>query len=77
MAELTLESPKDVRKLIKEWIQQTTVSGSLPFKDGGIIVQMLNCFLKSFQMETELEVIRRIEELERRMMKREREKESE
>jgi hypothetical protein len=72
---LVLETPKDIRELIKGWIQEVTVSGGLPFKDGGVVVQMLNIFLKSYQVELEQDIEKRVEKLEKSMERRIRERE--
>ena len=65
---LKLNDPADVRNLIKSWLKDVAETGKLPFeKDGGVIVQMLNTWLKSYEME-------RIEDIEKRLEKLESEK---
>jgi hypothetical protein len=50
-----LQEPSDVRRLIKNWLRDVAETGKLPFqKDGGVIVQMLNVWLKSYELEHEL-----------------------
>jgi len=69
-----LETPQDVRKQIKEWIYYATCHNKLPFeKDGGIIVQLLNCWLHSYQEEKTSELEQRVEALEKEKKERERE----
>lgn len=52
---LKLQEPSDVRRLIKNWLRDVAETGKLPFqKDGGVIVQMLNVWLKSYELEHEL-----------------------
>jgi len=58
---LKLNDPADVRNLIKSWLKDVAETGKLPFeKDGGVIVQMLNVWLKSYEME-------RLEDIEKRL----------
>jgi len=58
---LKLNDPGDVRNLIKSWLKDVADTGKLPFeKDGGVIVQMLNVWLKSYEME-------RLEDIEKRL----------
>ena len=65
---LKLNDPADVRNLIKSWLKDVAETGKLPFeKDGGVIVQMLNTWLKSYEME-------RIEDIEKRLTELESEK---
>ena len=65
--EFKLEEPKDVRSLIKSWLADVCDSGALPFEGGGIVVQMLNVWLKSYEMEKMNEVEKRLLELEGRL----------
>jgi hypothetical protein len=63
--EIPFDEPKDVRALIKEWIMDACANGQLPFKkDGGIIVQLLNTWLRSYEAEKQSELEERIEALE-------------
>ena len=65
---LKLNDPADVRNLIKSWLKDVAETGKLPFeKDGGVIVQMLNVWLKSYEME-------RLEDIEKRLTALESEK---
>ena len=67
---LKLNDPADVRNLIKSWLKDVAETGKLPFeKDGGVIVQMLNTWLKSYEME-------RIEDIEKRLSELEKDKEA-
>ena len=67
---LKLNDPADVRNLIKSWLKDVADTGKLPFeKDGGVIVQMLNVWLKSYEME-------RIEDIEKRLSELEKDKEA-
>jgi hypothetical protein len=63
--EIPFDEPKDIRALIKQWITDACRTGQLPFKkDGGIIVQLLNTWLRSYEAEKESELELRIEALE-------------
>lgn len=62
---LKLNDPSDVRNLIKSWLKDVAETGRLPFeKDGGTIVQMLNCWLKAYEVEKIADVEKRLEALE-------------
>jgi len=62
---LKLNDPADVRNLIKSWLRDVADTGKLPFeKDGGTIVQMLNVWLKSYEMEKVGDIEKRLEVLE-------------
>lgn len=62
---LKLNEPGDVRNLIKSWLRDVAETGKLPFeKDGGTIVQMLNVWLKSYEMEKIEDITKRLELLE-------------
>lgn len=62
---LKLNDPGDVRNLIKSWLKDVAETGKLPFeKDGGVIVQMLNVWLKSYEMEKVGDIEKRLEVLE-------------
>ena len=66
--DIKLENPRDLRQLVKTWISEACKNGELPFKkDGGIIVQMLNLWLKSYEVE-------KIRDLEDRILRLEEEK---
>ena len=63
---LKLNDPADVRNLIKSWLRDVAETGKLPFeKDGGVIVQMLNVWLKSYEMERIEDIEKRLSELEK------------
>ena len=63
---LKLSDPADVRNLIKSWLKDVADTGKLPFeKDGGVIVQMLNVWLKSYEMERIEDIEKRLSELEK------------
>lgn len=61
---LKLNEPKDVRALIKQWIMEVRNTGELPFQNGGVIVQMLNVWLKSYELEKVSELEKRIQVIE-------------
>jgi len=64
---LKLKDPSDVRNLIKSWLRDVAETGELPFKGnvGGVVVQMLNTWLKSYEMEKLEDVEKRLAELEK------------
>lgn len=67
---LKLNDPSDVRNLIKSWLSDVADTGKLPFeKDGGIIVQMLNVWLKAYEVEKIEDIEKRLEELEKERKK--------
>ena len=67
---LKLNDPADVRNLIKSWLKDVADTGKLPFeKDGGVIVQMLNVWLKSYEMERIEDIEKRLEKLEKERQK--------
>jgi hypothetical protein len=51
MTGLKLDEPKDVRALIRQWLREVSETGNLPFQNGGVIVQLLNTWLKSYELE--------------------------
>jgi len=63
---IKLKDPSDVRNLIKNWIRDVAETGELPFKGntGGVVVQMLNVWLKSYEMEKVEDIEKRLEALE-------------
>ena len=61
---IRLNEPKDVRRLIRDWIREISETGQLPFQNGGVIVQLLNTWLKSYELEKIPEMEARIKELE-------------
>lgn len=67
---LKLNDPADVRNLIKSWLKDVAETGKLPFeKDGGVIVQMLNTWLKSYELDKISDIEKRLEELEKEKQK--------
>ena len=63
---LKLNNPSDVRNLIKAWLRDVAETGELPFKGntGGVVVQMLNVWLKSYEMDKMAEIEVRLKALE-------------
>ena len=61
---IRLNEPKDIRRLIRYWIREVSETGQLPFQNGGVIVQLLNTWLKSYELEKIPELETRIKELE-------------
>lgn len=64
---LKLNEPADVRNLIKSWLKDVAETGELPFKGntGGVVVQMLNTWLKSYELEKLEDVEKRLNALEK------------
>ena len=48
---LELKEPKDIRELIRMWIAEACEKKKLPFEDGGMIVQLLNVWLRSYETD--------------------------
>ena len=63
---LKLKEPADVRALIRDWLRTVIETGTLPFDKaiGGITVQMLQVWLKSYEIEKIADVEKRLEALE-------------
>lgn len=63
---LKLKEPADVRNLIKKWLADVVERGDLPFENrvGGVVVQMLQVWLKSYEMEKLVDVEKRLVALE-------------
>ena len=61
-----MNNPSDVRNLIKAWLRDVAETGELPFKGntGGVVVQMLNVWLKSYEMDKLGEIEARLTALE-------------
>jgi hypothetical protein len=58
---LELNEPKDIREMIRLWIAEACEKKRLPFeKDGGTIVQLLNVWLRSYEVD-------KLEDIEKRM----------
>ena len=71
MSDIALNEPKDVRELIRKWIQEACELKRLPFdKDGGTIVQLLNVWLRSYETEKLEEIETRLDALEKRSTQR-------
>jgi len=68
---LKLNDPGDVRNLIKAWLRDVAETGQLPFKGntGGVVVQMLNVWLKSYEMDKISEIEARLDILEQEKKK--------
>lgn len=62
---LDLKEPKDIRELIRSWLQEACELKRLPFeKDGGTIVQLLNVWLRSYETDKMVDIETRLEKLE-------------
>lgn len=63
---LKLKEPEDVRNLIKSWLRHVVETGTLPFEKtvGGVTVQMLQVWLKSYEMERLVDIEKRLAALE-------------
>ncbi len=61
---IELEEPKDVRALIKAWIAEICDTGKLPFEGGGTVVQLLNVWLRSYEIEKVSDLEERVKALE-------------
>lgn len=65
MINLILNDPKDIRELIRQWLQEACELKRLPFeKDGGTIVQLLNVWLRSYETDKLEDIEKRLEKLE-------------
>ena len=62
---IKLSSPEDLRELIRGWIQEVTNDGKLPFESGGVIVQMLQVWLRSYELQNWKDLQDRVAALER------------
>ena len=62
---IKLSSPEDLRELIRGWIQEVTNDGKLPFENGGVIVQMLQVWLRSYELQNLKDLQDRVAALER------------
>ncbi len=63
---LQMENPKDVCNLIRQWIQSINDKGELPFSNAGTVVQLLNVFLRAYELNQETEMNKRLSDLEKR-----------
>jgi hypothetical protein len=61
-----LNDPSDVRNLIKSWLRDVAETGELPFEGrvGGVVVQMLNVWLKAYEVEKIEDIEKRLADLE-------------
>ena len=62
-----MNSPGDVRNLIKSWLRDVAETGTLPFENGGVVVQLLNTWLKSWELDEISDIEKRLTELERKV----------
>lgn len=62
--ELKLNSPHDVRELIRTWIAEVCRTRKLPFEGAGSVVQLLNTWLRSYEIEKVSDLEERISHLE-------------
>ena len=63
---IKLNNPEDLRELIRGWIQEVTNDGKLPFENGGVIVQMLQVWLRSYELQNLRDLQERVAALERK-----------
>lgn len=62
---LDLKDPKDIRELIRQWLQEACELKRLPFeKDGCTIVQLLNVWLRSYETDKLEDIEKRLAALE-------------
>jgi hypothetical protein len=61
---IKLEEPQDVRQLIKAWLAEICDTGKLPFEGGGTVVQLLNVWLRSYEIEKVSDIEERITAME-------------
>jgi len=66
---LKLNSPGDVRNLIKSWLRDVSETGTLPFETGGVVVQLLNTWLKSWELDKISDIEMRLTDLEHKIEK--------
>ena len=61
-----MKDPSDVRNLIKRWLADVIETGNLPFEKGtgGVIVQMLHVWLRSYELDKLEDVEQRLAALE-------------
>lgn len=62
---IKLEEPQDVRQLIKAWLTEICDTGKLPFEGGGTVVQLLNVWLRSYEIEKVSDLEERVKALEK------------
>jgi hypothetical protein len=66
---LKLNDPGDVRNLIKSWLRDVSETGTLPFENGGVVVQLLNTWLKSWELDKISDIEKRLDALEKGVKK--------
>jgi hypothetical protein len=66
---LKLNDPGDVRNLIKSWLRDVSETGTLPFETGGVVVQLLNTWLKSWELDKISDIEKRLDALEKGVKK--------
>ena len=71
MRNIRLDEPRDVRYLIKDWILEVCNNRKLPFENGGTVVQLLNTWLRTYEVEQDVE---KVADLEKRIAAIEHEK---
>ena len=62
---IELEEPRDVRQLIRAWLAEICDTGKLPFEGGGTVVQLLNVWLRSYEIEKVSDLEERVKALEK------------
>ena len=62
---IELEEPRDVRQLIKACLAEICDTGKLPFEGGGTVVQLLNVWLRSYEIEKVSDLEERVKALEK------------
>ncbi len=63
---LNLQNPKDVRNYIQEFIVSIN-SGELDIPKPAITIQALHLWLKCWTVEQDVEIVKRLEQLERKV----------
>ena len=66
---MKLNDPGDVRNLIKSWLRDVSETGTLPFENGGVVVQLLNTWLKSWELDKISDIEKRLDALEKGVKK--------
>lgn len=61
---LKLNDPADVRALIKSWLREVSETGKLPFENGGTVVQLLNSWMKAYELDKISDIEKRLSILE-------------
>ncbi len=65
-----LENPRDVCKLIKGYIEEINSDGELPIKNPGSIAQLLNIFLRAWELNNNTEMEKRLEKVEKQLQEK-------